>query len=649
MKKSEYESLKQAIESVHTVSFDIFDTAILRNVIEPTDIFTIVEKFKGIKGFTNKRIRAELKARKNSNEEDITIDEIYKYLPYNPDIERDVELDFCIGNKVILDLYRYAVSKNKKVIFISDMYLDEATIKKILERCGYTSYDGLYISGVVKKSKATGTLYQYVKAKHDLSTDTWLHLGDNEISDINNAKKLGIRTYYYCPVRKKYEKHISRLNIERSIIKAVQINHLESIGEIDYWNKFAILYISHLMYLFTAWIAENVKNQKNKKIHFLSRDGYIPYLLYQIIREAKTNLPMPNYLYASRGVYQYSELSKFNKEECIEYISAINPALGFFVSPRDIFSRYGLNMEVVVPVCRKHGLELDEKVTNHKQHESLKKVINELFDEIEGNTAQEYSKLNKYLENSGLSKKQELDFIVDVGWRGSIQKAIENIKKMKLRGLYFGTIPQVYTQINNRVLGFVFDKGKPRKYYKYINDNIMMFEFVFSAPHGSLIGFRLDPQNNDVVVPILDTSEEQNNNLIIKREIRDGVISTSRKLIKYHDYIKSSSVEDAIYDYFKFIKKKNIDDLIAFSKVQESLGVSFYEQGSPFVSNYTQETFNSNYKDILKNAQKNLWKGAFLIEHGKGEMHLKSKLYSYSLGFFHAVKLIIIFLLNKLR
>ncbi|HGE6052906.1 TPA: hypothetical protein ACGG7T_003579, partial [Vibrio cholerae] len=79
MKKSEYESLKQAIESVHTVSFDIFDTAILRNVIEPTDIFTIVEKFKGIKGFANKRIRAELKARKNSNEEDITIDEIYKY------------------------------------------------------------------------------------------------------------------------------------------------------------------------------------------------------------------------------------------------------------------------------------------------------------------------------------------------------------------------------------------------------------------------------------------------------------------------------------------------------------------------------------------------------------------------------------------
>ena len=63
-----------------TNSFDVFDTAILRAVYEPKDIFRLVEQKVG-KDFYKKRIEAERRAQKEKPA--YSIKDIYKYNIYD--------------------------------------------------------------------------------------------------------------------------------------------------------------------------------------------------------------------------------------------------------------------------------------------------------------------------------------------------------------------------------------------------------------------------------------------------------------------------------------------------------------------------------------------------------------------------------------
>ena len=68
-------------------SIDIFDTAIFRDVYEPTDIFTLIEHKVG-RSFKANRIQAEKSARTNSPF--YTIKDIYKNL-LGFDIQMEIE------------------------------------------------------------------------------------------------------------------------------------------------------------------------------------------------------------------------------------------------------------------------------------------------------------------------------------------------------------------------------------------------------------------------------------------------------------------------------------------------------------------------------------------------------------------------------
>ena len=72
------DDIKSEIDSHEIISFDIFDTLLLRPYVKPTDLFLHLEKLLNKEGFAQARIEAEQKARKkHSDKEDITIDEIY--------------------------------------------------------------------------------------------------------------------------------------------------------------------------------------------------------------------------------------------------------------------------------------------------------------------------------------------------------------------------------------------------------------------------------------------------------------------------------------------------------------------------------------------------------------------------------------------
>ncbi len=194
------------------VSFDIFDTLLLRPFANPTDLFLLMDDYfhqllnkKTPTRFSTIRVEAEQMAREKAdedNKEEVTIDEIYQQLQEKYLIDKEIcdqlkqeeirlEIKYSRPRHTAKELYQLAKQLNKQVCFTSDMYLKEAVIKEMLSKNGY-AMDTLYLSSVYQKTKSKGTLYDLIVKDLHVSYKEIVHIGDNYQSDYIMSTKKGI-------------------------------------------------------------------------------------------------------------------------------------------------------------------------------------------------------------------------------------------------------------------------------------------------------------------------------------------------------------------------------------------------------------------------------------------------------------------------
>lgn len=190
-----------SLEKYKYISFDIFDTLIKRKVDNPKAVFNYMENKVlrensiSIKKFYLKRILAEKISHRIYNEPNIY--QIYSFFPTIKKVksklialEIETEKFLTMANPIIFDLYQFCLNNNKKIIITSDMYIPKEMMQKILNNSGYKGYSKLYISCDVKKSKRKGTIYPYILEDLNIKNENLIHIGDNIISDIENAKNI---------------------------------------------------------------------------------------------------------------------------------------------------------------------------------------------------------------------------------------------------------------------------------------------------------------------------------------------------------------------------------------------------------------------------------------------------------------------------
>ncbi len=210
-----FEKIKKHIDNASAVSFDVFDTLLLRPYAKPIDVFYHIENQTGEFGFATERIAAEMRTReKNPGREDINFDEIYDEIDdkfkHLKQTEIDWELQVLNQNPEMKRVWDYAKSKNKKIIIASDMYLPVNVIKKALIKNEFADYDYLYVSGELAKTKHFGTMYEHIISDINLKSSKILHIGDNYHSDYKRAKKLGIKAVHYEQILQQFQKHNPR-------------------------------------------------------------------------------------------------------------------------------------------------------------------------------------------------------------------------------------------------------------------------------------------------------------------------------------------------------------------------------------------------------------------------------------------------------
>lgn len=207
------------IDRAEIISFDVFDTLVVRNVKEPADVFDLVENAynrenpgKQIIGFKRIRIESERRARSNSKYKEITLDEIYDELEsiYGDsckrlrELEISMEKNICQANEEMKCFYDKMRELGKRIIIISDMYLSKEIIKDILDRCGYEGYEKIFVSSEYRLMKRDGSLFEIVKQEYVVGENRCtLHIGDHPLADDIAPKKKGLQTFLYCRDRRK--------------------------------------------------------------------------------------------------------------------------------------------------------------------------------------------------------------------------------------------------------------------------------------------------------------------------------------------------------------------------------------------------------------------------------------------------------------
>lgn len=589
-------------EKYEYISFDIFDTLIKRNINNPIDIFFIVEqKFNedyksNVRNFCNKRIIAENKARKKKNGE-VTLNEIYNelYGVYEKWIVKKLkeyeikeELRFCQRTKdtFVNNLYEWGI-KNKKIIIVSDMYLEEKTIKNILKNANI-KYSYLFLSSSLNMTKNNGDIYKYLLKKLNIDKNKIIHIGDNYKSDILMARKNGID----CIQVEKTNEKLKNRSIDYNILKSFIFNNEPE--EYNYFQKFGYEKLGPILYGYINWLIKNLNNNNVKKVFFLSRDGLIMKKAFDIVNDNKIK---SYYLYGSRRALIVPSLFKY---ESIEQFMK-NMTLPTTIKITLLLKKLGLEDIDLNIYTQKEIIDVN-KIYNLKDEKDYQKIIvflKILRKKIILNSKLEYENLLKYLKSINFTEEEKVS-IVDIGWHGTMQNAIKNLfSNIDIYGFYLGVKREKKFK-DLKMYGYIFSDENGKEYFEIINTFVAIVEFIFMARHGSVK--KIDKNGNPEMYEyeFLNTEEDKIIENIQKGALRFVKDFTNSKLSNY-EFTK----EAILYDLISFGTTPELLDIKNF------INVKFNDLEFKSIINYNGP-YKGNIKKIFEDFKESNWKIGFL-------------------------------------
>jgi hypothetical protein len=353
------ERLKEKIldPNIKVVSFDIFDTLVVRPFSKPHDLFSLLaERISTDFNLGDKnnikqlRIDAERIARdrlyvNNKSFDEITLNEIYDVfgeisnfdsdqIQQIKNVEIQLELKYCYTRNYTKELFELAKYAGKMIIINSDMYLPKVVIEQILDNCGYSEYNALFLSSETRVMKHTGRMYHYISKVIGIDGKHILHIGDTEASDINKAKECGWNTFllpkpidllqgkipniYTGEVYQRifaksfllrgsyyYERFLG-LNIILGVVANILFDNpynSEFMDNSDFNADPKVIgtyVLGPYIYGIASWLANTIKANHYDSINFLARDGFLPLKAYNIISSVVRPNAKVNYVRTSR-------------------------------------------------------------------------------------------------------------------------------------------------------------------------------------------------------------------------------------------------------------------------------------------------------------------------------------------------------------
>lgn len=541
------ERLAEKLRGFDVISFDIFDTVILRPFSEPTDLFYIVGQKLGYLDFKRIRMEAEHQARmekyKCCESYEVTLSEIWDRLSQMTGIDADfgrkleieAELALCYANPYMKQVFHALKKAEKRIVFTSDMYLPSDILDKILVRCGYRGYERIFVSCEEQEAKGDGKLFDRVRQSCSRGSMTGLrfaHVGDNPGSDVRMAARHGFQAFYYPNVNR--NTLLYRTYDLSPIIGGTYrgiVNNRIYCGTTVYNRNQEYGYIYGGLFImgYCCFIHEYCRAHAVDKLLFIARDGEVLRQAYELLFPGEET----EYVYLSRlsaakltaGYFKYDYLRKLVRHK----------------------TGQGYSLQRIL-----HDMELDmlavalESTQGLSPHDRLDASNADMFiDFLNKNWEKVIAAYKEQRDAAGIWYRECIGdaknaAAVDIGWAGSGALALRTLFERewhipcKLTGIVAGTntvhnaepdmsetmlldgtlVSYLYSAAENRDL---WKKHDPANMYN------IYFELLTSSETPSFLGFYFD--ENGRVEPRFQKPEGNPEGI---RDIRQGILDFVR-------------------------------------------------------------------------------------------------------------------------
>lgn len=526
------------------ITFDLFDTLLIRRIHDPDIVKLPVARF--ISGLAEQsdinitwqavqKIRDQIE--QNQRDEtgksfddheafypqfmELTLRTIFAehYLPSLLDDVTGYELE--MESRVLVPRAPFVVwlkelkQQGKRIFVVSDIYLPAEHLKELLKRAGILDLVEDVISSADSfLAKASGKAFPLMQERYDLDSSSWLHVGDNPISDGLRPDEYGIEALVLKDGEEKFRKGIIKRYYNygkgRPIYRGRALQQLmlpleaenEPVDElyIEGYN-----FIGPMVGAFVQHIAEESRRLGLTKIFFFSREGYTFKKVWERcvpILFPVGNLPEIEYLYVSRMALAGASCAYEGLTRTSSGIALLPQGNKSF---RDIARIFKLDCERLTPFFQQHKIDADTCLSpNHAGYDQknsvhfLEMLENQEFqEEIKRQTTPSNHALQTYLTELGFFDQEQVG-VVDIGWLGTIQRFLYNGVKHRedcprLHGYLFGATRGIPfpEDLKNSIKGVIYDRDRfdlAASSMLYARD---VFEEACRAPHPTLDGYEL--------------------------------------------------------------------------------------------------------------------------------------------------------------
>ena len=620
------------------ISFDIWDTIIKRKC-HPEEIKLATARYIVLK-YNNElkdeykniyeilKRRDEIEAEECKKNKGKGFDEECRILDVFKILEKEI---FNKEMNIEEELLREEIEQEKKVIFInpeilpifekykdlkmyciSDFYMSAESLKELLDYLNLpVKIEKIYSSADYLLNKRTGNLYKKAEEELGIKPEDHIHVGDNQYSDIEMANSLGIETIKTTKTEFDFVPEKGRkFNFDLSCVKKEEDSKEDRIFNTG-------VDLAPLLYFFGYSIIEYAIKNKIPTVYYATREGETFIKIHELIKENNpfgVKLPESDTIEVSRMGTFSASLKEFSILELLrlwsqyreQSMTALFKTLAIDIKPyQKYMDNYDIDIEEKI-LCPWFDIRVQELCLDKEFTEQVNKEIKRKREEI-----LEYFEKSKNIVNDDKPM-----FMVDIGWRGTIQDNLAYIFTNKKIGGYYLTLYDYYNlqPKNTYKLSFIDDKEIRNN---EVASMITLLEWIYNPGTGSVTGYKDGKA-------IRRAKDEETK--IVKEYIKpmqDGMLEGAKVIneyMKYHPY-EAEETKDYVYDLIRKTKADPSKELIEayYSMVfNDTFGTAEYVEKDDKLT--TMQKLNIfKCRNMLRNET---WKEAFIVYNNLGYMNV---------------------------
>ncbi len=511
--------------SYDVVSFDVFDTLLVRKVDRPDDLFHVLGRQTGFSNFHRVRKEVEGRCRRTAlartGAREIALDDIYAALEaglgFGADVEqREIQLEqlLCTAGSTMRRVFDAVRDAGKTVVVTSDMYLPRAVLEDLLHRNGYDGWSEIYLSSERGCQKGDGGLFDVLAA--DFAGRRIVHVGDNERVDVARAREHGLDAVWWPDLRRTtrglgvdddclaasfYRSLVCRTMVLPERDESLLFRHGYRVGGILAWG-------------YCQWLDELAAREGCDRILFSARDCEIIHRIYR----AHFGGHDARYLQISRraimqvagGPYAYSYLRR-----CLLYW-AHEHARSKPLST--IFAEAGF--AYLVPELEKHDID-PSAFPCLIRADRLESFLHGCRGLVEAQAACNREAARAYFADMLSGARKVL--VVDVGWAGTCVRALASFVREHMPETHVELVGALLCSNRSDTVAGALEAGETFVYagdLRHDRDLLarltpedwhdmeelerlhMPLEYLFTSKDASLAAYDLDDGRRPLLVPM---------------------------------------------------------------------------------------------------------------------------------------------------